>query len=143
MSGQKRFGASLFGFKKSDVNNYIERILEEFDSRLKEKDKELDRLREKNREITLKYDELSQKASLIEESREKIAGVLIKAEEKAESMLVEAQEKAMEEKARIEKLVEEEKEKLIDVKRELKVLKEDAVNTLNKYQTQMQQIINE
>ncbi len=143
MSGQKRFGASLFGFKKADVNNYIERILEEFDNRLKEKDRELDKLREKNREVTAKYDDLSKKAVLIEESREKIADVLIKAEEKAESMLAEAKDKAMEEKTRIEKMIEEEKEKLVDIKREMKVLKDEVVNTLKRYDSQLHDIIKE
>jgi hypothetical protein len=30
MAGEKRFGTSLFGFKQSDVNSYIEKILREF-----------------------------------------------------------------------------------------------------------------
>ena len=37
MPGEKRFGTSLFGFKKSDVNSYIEKILKEFDDKLKER----------------------------------------------------------------------------------------------------------
>jgi len=27
MAGEKRFGTALFGFKKTDVNSYIEKIL--------------------------------------------------------------------------------------------------------------------
>ena len=41
MPGEKRFGTSLFGFSKSDVNLYIEKILKEFDDKLKSKDEEI------------------------------------------------------------------------------------------------------
>ncbi len=41
MSGEKRFRTSLFGFKKSDVNLYIEKILKDFEDRLREKDEEI------------------------------------------------------------------------------------------------------
>ena len=85
MAGQKRFGTSLFGFKKKDVNNYIEKILQEFDRRLKEKDDEADSLKAKNMELSSKYEDLAKKAKQIDDNREKIADVLIKAEEKDES----------------------------------------------------------
>src|SRR5690554_4904791 len=97
MAGQKRFGTSLFGFKKKDVNYYIEKILQEFDSRLKQKDEEIHNLREKNREIGSKYEDLAKKANQVEESREKIADVLIRAEEKAATILSEAKQQAIEE----------------------------------------------
>ena len=35
-SKAKKFGTSLFGFKKADVNAYLERVIREFDKRLKE-----------------------------------------------------------------------------------------------------------
>ena len=42
MAREKRFRTSFMGgFKKSDVNAYIERILKEFDEKLKSKDDEI------------------------------------------------------------------------------------------------------
>ena len=42
MPGEKRFRTSFMGgFKKSDVNSYIEKILTEFDGKLKDKDNEI------------------------------------------------------------------------------------------------------
>ena len=40
MAGRKDL-AQLFGFKQSDVNSYIEKILREFDDKLKEKENEI------------------------------------------------------------------------------------------------------
>jgi len=143
MAGEKRFGTSLFGFKKSDVNSYIEKMLEEFDDRLKEKDEENAALRNQNKEIRQKYEELSKKSDQINEERAKIADVLIKAQEKAERMVEDARTQAMEEKKRIEEIIEIEKEKLVDIKEELRVLKAEVVSTLKKYEIQLNDMIDQ
>ena len=87
MAGEKRFRTSLFGFKKADVNYYIEKILKEFENRLKAKDAEIDEAKDKGKEFRLKYEGIVDKAEQIETDRSKIASVLIKAEEKAEEIL--------------------------------------------------------
>ena len=137
MAGEKRFRTSLFGFKKSDVNYYIEKILKEFDDKLKEKDDEVASLKNQMRDVRTKYDDLSKKADQINEDRAKIGDVLIKAQEKAEMILEDARLQAFEEKKKLERMVEEEKEKLVDIKQELKILKAEVVNTLKKYETQL------
>jgi len=57
MAGEKRFGTALFGFKKTDVNSYIEKILREFDEKLKEKDNEITALKNQCRELRIKYED--------------------------------------------------------------------------------------
>jgi chromosome segregation ATPase len=141
MAGEKRFRTSMFGFKKSDVNSYIEKMLREFDDRLKEKDDEIAVLKSQNKEIKMKYDDIAQKADQINEDRAKIADVLIKAQEKAELMLEEARVQAIEEKKRLEQMIEEEREKLVDIKAELKTLKSEVVATLKKYEGQLNVMI--
>lgn len=141
MAGEKRFRTSMFGFKKSDVNSYIEKMLREFDDRLKEKDDEIAVLKNQNKEIRLKYDDIAQKADQINEDRAKIADVLIKAQEKAELMLEDAKVQAIEEKKRLEQMIEEEREKLVDIKAELKTLKSEVVTTLKKYEGQLNVMI--
>ena len=143
MPGEKRFGTSLFGFKKVDVNTYIEKLLREFDDKLKEKDEEISALKNQNREFKQKYEELFRKADQINEDRERIAIVLIKAQQQAQSMLLEAREEALEEKRKLEETIEIEKEKLVDIRQELKTLKSEVVNTLKKYEAQLGGIINE
>lgn len=142
MPGEKRFGTSLFGFKKSDVNSYIEKILREFDDKLKEKDDEIASLKNQGRELRAKYEELAKKADQINDDRAKIADVLIKAQEKAELILEDARNQAIEEKKRLEEIIEQEREKLVDIKEELKTLKAAVANILKKHETQLGEIIN-
>ena len=143
MAGEKRFGTSLFGFKKSDVNYYIERILKEFDEKLKDKEDEISSLKSQFRETKIKYEDLAKKSDQINEDRVKIADVLIRAQEKAELMITDAREQAIDEKKKLEHLVEQEKEKLVDIKHELKVLKSEVITTLKKYEIQLTDIAKE
>lgn len=138
MPGEKRFRTSFMGgFKKSDVNSYIEKILGEFDVKLKEKDDEITSLKNQSREIRLKYEELLKKADQINDDRAKIAEVLIKAQEKAELMLDDARAEALEEKKKLESVIEEERERLVDIRQEMKTLKNEVVSTLRKYESQL------
>ena len=93
MAGEKKFGTSLFGFKRADVNAYIERIVLQFDQRLKEKDDEISNLQAQLNELRTKYDDFYREAESVIREKEKIAGVLLQAQEKAENMMVEAREK--------------------------------------------------
>jgi hypothetical protein len=141
MSGEKRFRGSFFGFRKSDVNLYIEKILKEFENKIKEKDEELAAIKIQHRDIKIKHEELLRNVDQVNEDREKIAGVLIKAQEKANSIIEEARIEAEDEKRKLEGLVENEKEKLVDLKAEVKVLRVEIINTLKKYEGQLDGIV--
>ncbi len=141
MAGEKRFGTSLFGFKKSDVNTYIEKMLREFDDKLKEKDDEIAAIKNQSREIRIKYEDLAKKADQINEDRAKIADVLIKAQEKGQLMIEDAKLQAIDEKKKLEEMIEKEKEKLVDIKQELKLLKSEVVSTLKKYDGQLAEFL--
>lgn len=143
MAGEKRFGTSLFGFKKADVNQYIEIILKEFDEKLKEKDEEINSLKSQGKEIKLKLEDFIQKSDQINEDRAKIAEVLIKAQEKADTILEDARLQSFDEKKKLEEMIEEEKEKLVDMKAEIKVLKSEVISTLKKYEGSLSEIIGE
>ena len=141
MPGEKRFGTSLFGFQKSDVNSYIEKMLREFEDKLKEKDDEILSLKAQGREVRSKYDEFTRRVDQISEDRTRIADVLIKAQEQAAAMVEEARNDAFEERKKIEQLIEEEKEQLVDYKQQLKALKSEVVETLKKFDAQLNEII--
>jgi DNA repair exonuclease SbcCD ATPase subunit len=141
MPGKKRFRSSLFGFRKKDVNEYIERMIVDFNNKLKEKDEEAALLKNQLQSIDATYKELACKAEQISEDRVKIADVLVEAKEKADLMIEEARKEALDEKKNLEKTIEEEKERLVDIKHDLKLLKEEAVNALKKYEEQLSGII--
>jgi cell division initiation protein len=144
MSGEKRFRRSFMGgFKKRDVNAYIEKMLKEFDDKLKEKDDEIASIKSQNKDFKAKYEDLFKRADHINEDRAKIADVLIKAQEKAQMMLEDAKQEALDEKKELEGVIEQEKEKLVDIKKELKRIKSEVITVLKKYENQLGSIIKE
>jgi hypothetical protein len=62
MPGEKRFRTSPFGFNKSDVNSYVEKMLRDFEERLKQKDDEIAMLKNQARDMKSKYEEIIQNA---------------------------------------------------------------------------------
>lgn len=144
MPGEKRFGNSFMGgFKKADVNTYIEKILREFDDKLKEKEDEIAQLRSQNKDIKARYDDLLRNANQVAEDRVKISEVLIKAQEQAESIMENARNEAIEEKRQLENSIEKDREKLVDIRQDIKALKNEIVSTLRKYESQLVTIAGE
>lgn len=137
MSGEKRFGTSLFGFKKLDVNSYIEKILREFDDKIKEKENEIAEVKNQCRELRIKYEDIARKTDRAGEERAKIADVLIKAQEKAETIIDEAKVQSSEERKKLSVLAEKERERLVDIRQEIKVLKQDVIRVLKKYEEEL------
>ncbi|NLX64149.1 MAG: hypothetical protein GX022_05150 [Clostridiaceae bacterium] len=140
MSGEKKFGTALFGFKKSDVNAYIEKILYEFDLRLKEKDDEISNLKLQIREMKARYESVAEDSQTLTKEKEKIASALITAQETADAILREAKERAAEEQSKLEAVLEKEREKIIDIKRDIKTMKVQIVDMLTKYQGLLNEI---
>jgi len=140
-SSAKKFRTSMFGFKKADVNVYLERIIREFDQRLKEREEENSELKSELNELREKYDQLSREAESLMKEKEKIAGVLLQAQEKAETMMREAQDKALKEKMRLDQLLESEKEKIVDIKLELKKLRGNIIEILSRYENQIEEVL--
>jgi|LSQX01.2.fsa_nt_gb cell division initiation protein len=144
MPGEKRFGTSFMGgFRKADVNEYIEKILREFDDKLKEKDDEIAQLRSQGKDLKMRYDELLSNARQVAEDRAKISEVLIKAQEQAEAIMENARNEAIEEKRQLENSIEKDREKLVDIRQDIKALKSEIVSTLSKYESQLVAIAGE
>lgn len=137
MSGEKKFRTGMSGYNKEDVNEYIERILSEFDSRLKEKDDEIANFKLQLRDVRGKLDQAGTDVSAATKDREKISLVLIQAQQKADSMVEEARGEAETEKARLEKLLEAHRENLIDIKRDVRDMKAHVSDLIAKYATQL------
>lgn len=143
MAGERRFGTSFFGFTKADVNSYIEKMLKEFDDRLKQKDDEIANLKNQSREYRIKCEDFERKTTQVSDDRVRIADAIIKAQEKAEAIMEEARQQAIDEKKKLESEIEQEKEKLVDVKKDLKSLKSEVVNMLKKFDTQISEVVDD
>lgn len=143
MAGVKMFSTSLFGFKKKDVNSYLEKMNKEYEEKIRYKEKEIADIKAQYRDIKSKYDELNTNFEQLQEDREKIANAFITAHEKAENIIDEARQQAILEKKMLEQQVEAEKEKLVDIKQELKVLKVEVIDKLKKYEGELSSIIGE
>lgn len=140
MASAKKFGTSMFGFKKADVNAYLERVIREFDQRLKEREAENSELKSQLNDLRLKYNQLSEEAEYLIKEKEKIAGVLLQAQEKAETMMKEAQDNALKEKMNLDKQLESEREKMIDIRQDIKKLRSQIADILSKYDEQIGEI---
>lgn len=134
MSGEKKFGSSAFGFNKSDVNAYIEKIIHEFDQRLKEKDDEISNLKLQIREMKTRYESTSQDNLNLSKEKERIASAIIQAQEKADAILEDAKARAEMEKSRLEQALESERERIIDIKHDVKSMKTQVADMLSKFQ---------
>jgi uncharacterized phage infection (PIP) family protein YhgE len=141
MPGEKRFRTSPFGFNKSDVNSYVEKILREFEERLKQKDDEIAILKNQGRDMKSKYEEIIKNADQIEIDRAKIADVLIKAQEQAETILEESRKQFMEERKKLEEINEQEKEKIVDMKEKVKYLRSEIIDVLKGFEDNLSNIV--
>jgi len=140
MAGEKKFGTALFGFNKSDVNAYIEKIIHEFDQRLKEKDDEISNLKLQIREMKARFESAASESETLAREKERIASALITAQEKADAILEEARNRAEQEKARLDAALEDEREKIIDIKRDIKMMKNQVMEALSKYQNLLNEV---
>ena len=141
MAGLKKFGNSVLGFKRADVNSYIERILKEFEEKIKIKDREIEDLKGKYRDIKFKYDSINRGLEQMNQGKSSIADVLIKAQQKADMILEEAKAKSEEEKNKIIYQIESDRQRLNSIKEDAKILKSYFISNLEKYREQMDEIV--
>ena len=137
MESEVKFRMSAMGYNKNDVNNYIEQITQEYQNKIKEKDDELAKLRNQNKELKSQIEDNTKKSSDNTQDKTKIADVLIKAQTTAENIINEAKNTALEEKRKIEEAIEQDREKLVDLKAELKKFKAVVTETLRLFQSEL------
>ena len=85
----KLFKNALFGYRKKDVNEYIEQISTDFTQKLAEKDAEIDDLKSQR----TKLDEMRAK---LEKEKAAVSDAIVSAHEEGERIIAAAREKAAE-----------------------------------------------
>lgn len=143
MDNELKFRTAAMGYNKNDVNNYIDQLTQEYQNKVKEKDDELARLRNQNKELKTQIEEVLKKENENADGKSKIAEVLLKAQETADSIMEEARKNALEEKRKIEEDIEQDREKLVDLKSEIKKLKSNVTETLKLFQSELDSYIKE
>jgi len=143
MDIEAKFRTSAMGYNKNDVNAYIEQTSEEYQTKIKEKDDELVKLRNQIKEYKSQVDDSSKKTTENNDEKTKIAEVLIKAQATAESIVDEAKKSAIEEKRKIEEDIEKERERFVDLKSELKKFKDTIAVTLKAFEKEISEFVEE
>lgn len=130
---EKRFKSSMLGFNKKNVNNYILQLTNDMAERVSKKEETIKKL---NQEIS----ELKEKVSRFESERSVIADSIIKAKNEAKKIISEAIEQAEIQKTNILTDISKETEKLESVKTEIRDLKAAALNVVDNYRRQLEEL---
>lgn len=120
----KLFKNALFGYRKKDVNEYIEQISTDFTQKLAEKDAEIDDLKSQR----TKLDEMRAK---LEKEKAAVSDAIVSAHEEGERIIAAAREKAAEIRQDTERKTTAENSKLIKIRREIHNIKRNAIKTLS------------
>ena len=130
MELDKKFSNEMFGYNKSEVDDYIKELKSEYETKLQAERSDSNRL---SNELTIVKKKIERYETDYIQRQEKVANALITAEDQSKRIIEAARVEANEERARIEHLIELEKEKLLDMKKEVVDLKERAEKVLNKF----------
>jgi cell division septum initiation protein DivIVA len=135
------FGTSMVGYKKSDVQAYVNELEEDYYKMQREKDAEIAALKKMNVDLEKRMSEATVAQGQMVEAKEKITNVLLLAQEQAVEIIQNAKNRAVEEKKQLDAEIEFEKEKLVDTKSALKSLRREVTQTLKQFEEGLEQMI--
>lgn len=138
MENEKKFDNEMFGYDKKQVEEYIREMKADSESTLQGERAEVNRL---SNEITIIRKKLERYDQDYISRQEKVANALITAEDQAKHIVETAREESVKEKSRIESVIEAEKEKLLEIKKEVIELKEKTIRILEKYNSDMTELL--
>lgn len=138
MENSKKFDNEMFGYDKKQVEEYIREMKADSESTLQAERAEVNRL---SNEVTIIRKKLERYDQDYVSRQEKVANALITAEDQAKHILETARDESMREKSRIEAVIDSEKEKLLEIKKEVIDLKEKTIRILEKYNSDMTELL--
>lgn len=128
----------MFGYDKKEVEEYIKAMKAEYESKIQAEKSDANRIAN---ELTILKKKLEKYEIDYIAKQEKVANALITAEDQAKKIIENSRIESMQEKDRIEHLIEMEKEKLLDIKKEVIDLKEKTITLLDKYSSEMNNLL--
>ena len=138
MENEKKFSNEMFGYDKREVEEYIKAMKAEYESKIQAEKSDANRIAN---ELTILKRKLEKYETDYIAKQEKVANALITAEDQAKKIIENSRIESMQEKDRIEHLIEMEKEKLFDIKKEVIDLKEKTITLLDKYSSEMNNLL--
>ena len=138
MENEKKFGTEMFGYDKKEVEEYVKALKADYESKLQAERSDANRVAN---ELSLVKRKLEKYETDYIAKQEKVASALITAEDQAKKIIENSRSEAIQEKDRIESLIEMEKEKLLDVKKEVLDLKEKSIKLLEKYNNEINNLL--
>ena len=129
-----KFKKSLFGYKKSTVNEYITEFSMQTQQMLNQRDDEIEDLKKENAALTEKVDALTEKNNLVGEA-------IFAAEKKAKEIVEDAKKEAEKIKADAEAEIEDSKKVLDRLKEEINELKAGLSASVAKYQAELDKLV--
>ena len=98
MENDKKFSNEMFGYSKSEVEDYIKSLKAEYESRLQAEHSDANRVAN---ELTILKKKLERYEVDYVQKQEKVANALITAEDQAKKIVETARQEAIQEKERI------------------------------------------
>lgn len=129
-----KFRKSLFGFKKKDVTEYLNKYSVETQKCLDEKDDKIEDLQKENENLKAKLHDY-------EEKNKFVGNALLTAEKKAHDIILEAENEAINRKKQIEAEIKYSHLVLKKLNEEIKQLKSNLMSSVNKYQSELDTMI--
>jgi cell division initiation protein len=99
---KKRFQTTIFGYKKGQVDVFIDGLYKDYEDELSKKKDRMMELTEENRRLKLQIQDLEQRISGYMEQEAYISKAIIKAEQKAQDILDDGCRKAVEELCKLD-----------------------------------------
>lgn len=132
MNGVK-FNESFFGYKKSDVLQYIESISERIKKDRAQKEEELGELKDKIEELNTEIAQMRKTIDAFELEKAHISTAIVKAEYQAQKIIEEAVCEANDRKNKLSEELKQQKEEVI-------LMRSSIMAAMEKYQTELDKI---
>ena len=138
---KKRFRSSMSGYNKDEVNKYIEKMMEEYEAKIAQKDTVINSMQETIDDVQKKHEELKGREDTLHKEKDNITKALFKANELSDQIVKEAKESAFKEVTELEIKAEEEREKIVDLKKQLATLQANAAKLLEKFSDSLEKTL--
>ncbi len=128
---------SLFGYKKTDVMEYIDTIVTDYEAEIEQIKKENTRITKENKVLLAENNELFRKNEEFMAEKELISDAFISAKERAGKIIEEAEAEAENKMLRAEEKLQVLREEEEALKEQIQTLKLKAVAAIRKYETEL------
>lgn len=139
---KKRLRKALFGYRKKDVTEYIDSIVSDFEKVIEEQKSEIAEIKRQNQTLIAENSESFKKIEQMQKERDFVSQAVISAELRAKKVMEDTEAEMATLKANKAAEIALAEEELKKLKENINSLKLSAVETLKKYEAQMNDLVN-